>query len=361
MGDWRNEMMKDGERGGGSMSDRGSPGGDAPQSLDPPTAALVRVAAALAEGKIAVLRERLVVARGGGAAGRAGGGGRRGGAACARRPGVVGEARRGGVRRGVWTRLPQAAPQPAVAACGAGGAGAGGRLRQGDRPAGARPQAARALHGCRGRRPRYGTAAALASARRAQHGRDARGGRRGARADRRRPGPGASPARAGAVGRCERAETLNAECGVRNAEWKGEVVPQADLKARTRAFALAIIQLVEDLRRGRSADVIGTQLLRAGTSVGANYRAACRARSRKEFVSKMGIVEEEADESQFWLDLAVERGLGDVERVAALRDEACQLVAIAVSSIRTARRTPRSIPHSAFRVPHSTFGVPRSP
>ncbi|HYT70494.1 MAG TPA: four helix bundle protein [Gemmatimonadales bacterium] len=138
-------------------------------------------------------------------------------------------------------------------------------------------------------------------------------------------------------------------------------MPQADLKARTRAFALAIIQLVEDLPRGRSADVIGTQLLRAGTSVGANYRAACRARSRKEFVSKMGIVEEEADESQFWLDLVVERGLGDVERVAALRDEACQLVAIAVSSIRTARRTPRSIPHSAFRVPHSTFGVPRSP
>src|SRR6266511_2063479 len=70
MGDWRNEMMKDGERGGGSMSDRGSPGGDAPQSLDPPTAALVRVAAALAEGKIAVLRERLVAARGAGVSDR---------------------------------------------------------------------------------------------------------------------------------------------------------------------------------------------------------------------------------------------------------------------------------------------------
>ena len=69
---------------------------------------------------------------------------------------------------------------------------------------------------------------------------------------------------------------------------------QVDLKDRTRAFALAIVRLVEDLPRSRSADVMGKQLLRAGTSVGANYRSACRARSRKEFVAKMGIVEEEA-------------------------------------------------------------------
>jgi len=66
----------------------------------------------------------------------------------------------------------------------------------------------------------------------------------------------------------------------------------------------------------------------------------------------MGIVEEEADEAQFWLDLLAARGLGNAERVSALRDEARQLVAIVVSSIRTARRTPRSIPHSAFRIPH---------
>ncbi len=144
----------------------------------------------------------------------------------------------------------------------------------------------------------------------------------------------------------------NAECGIRNAECKGEVVAQVDLKDRTRAFALAIVRLVEDLPRSRSADVIGNQLLRAGTSVGANYRSACRARSRKEFVAKMGIVEEEADEAQFWLDLLAARGLGNAERVSALRDEARQLVAIVVSSIRTARRTPRSIPHSAFRIPH---------
>jgi four helix bundle protein len=139
---------------------------------------------------------------------------------------------------------------------------------------------------------------------------------------------------------------------MRNAEYKGESVRQVDLKDRTRAFALAVIRLVEDLPRGRSADVIGHQLLRAGTSVGANYRAACRARSRKEFLAKLGIVEEEADESQFWLDLVGERELGNTERVSQLRDEARQLVAIVVSSIRTARRAPPAIPHSAFRVPH---------
>ena len=68
---------------------------------------------------------------------------------------------------------------------------------------------------------------------------------------------------------------------------------QARLLARTRAFALAVVAVVEDLPRGRTGDVIGMQLLRAGTSVGANYRAACRARSRKEFMAKMGIVEED--------------------------------------------------------------------
>ena len=141
---------------------------------------------------------------------------------------------------------------------------------------------------------------------------------------------------------------------MRNAEWKGEVVTQIDLKDRTRTFASAVIRLVEDLPRGRSADVIGLQLLRAGTSVGANYRSARRARSLKEFLAKLGIVEEEADEAQFWLDLVLERGLADAERTSSLRDEARQLVAITVSSIRTARRAPRSIPHSAFRIPHST-------
>ena len=138
---------------------------------------------------------------------------------------------------------------------------------------------------------------------------------------------------------------------------------RTELMARTKTFALAIVRLVEDLPRGRTADVLGRQLLRAGTSVGANYRAACRARSRKEFIAKMGIVEEEADESQFWLELLIERGVLATSRAASLRREAGQLVAITVSSIRTARRTPRSNPQSAIRNPQSTqsvFRVPRS-
>ena len=129
-------------------------------------------------------------------------------------------------------------------------------------------------------------------------------------------------------------------------------MPQFNLKERTKTFALEVVALVEELPRGRSADSIRNQLLRAGTSVGANYRAACHARSKREFVAKLGIVEEEADESQFWMDLIIARGWADTDRVTKLRDEARQLVAIVVTSIRTARRTPRSISHSAFRVSH---------
>ena len=79
-----------------------------------------------------------------------------------------------------------------------------------------------------------------------------------------------------------------------------------ELKARTKQFALRVIRLVESLPRGRTADVIGKQLLRSGTSVGANYRAACRAKSTADFISKMGTVEEEADESLYWMELLIE-------------------------------------------------------
>src|SRR5881398_3302300 len=111
------------------------------------------------------------------------------------------------------------------------------------------------------------------------------------------------------MGRCEGAEVVNAEVGTRNAEQRGETLPPRDLRQRTKAFALAIVRLVDALPRGRAADVIGRQLLRAGTSVAANYRSARRARSRKEFLAKMGIVEEESDESSFWLELLLEAGL----------------------------------------------------
>ena len=110
-----------------------------------------------------------------------------------------------------------------------------------------------------------------------------------------------------------------------------------ELKTRTKSFALRIIKLVEALPPTRTADVIGKQLTKSGTSVGANYRAACRAKSNADFIAKIGIVEEEADESAFWLEVIVESGLMKEELVKDLLDEADQIVAIMVSSINTAR------------------------
>jgi len=110
-----------------------------------------------------------------------------------------------------------------------------------------------------------------------------------------------------------------------------------ELRRRTRAFALDVIRLVESLPTGRIADVLGGQLLRSGTSVGANYRAACRAKSTADFIAKMGTVEEEADETAYWTELLVESGLVPFEAVAALMGEADELIAITVSSIKTAR------------------------
>ena len=110
-----------------------------------------------------------------------------------------------------------------------------------------------------------------------------------------------------------------------------------DLQERTRAFALRVIREVECLPRGRTSDVIGKQLLRSGTSVGANHRAACRARSEADFIAKLKIVEEEADESVYRLELLHESGLTPEGRVAELIAEGNALVAITVVSIKTMR------------------------
>jgi four helix bundle protein len=110
-----------------------------------------------------------------------------------------------------------------------------------------------------------------------------------------------------------------------------------DLKQRTKEFSLRVIKLAEALTPSRSADIIAKQLIRSATSVAANYRASCRAKSNADFIAKMGIVEEEADESAFWLELLVESGLMKKERVEDLTNEANQIVAIAVASINTAR------------------------
>lgn len=110
-----------------------------------------------------------------------------------------------------------------------------------------------------------------------------------------------------------------------------------DLKQRTKEFALRTIRLTESLPVSRAGEVLGRQLLRSATSVGANYRSASRARSKADFISKMGIVEEEADESAFWLELVAESGLMKVSKVESLLTETNELTAIAVSSIKTAR------------------------
>jgi four helix bundle protein len=114
------------------------------------------------------------------------------------------------------------------------------------------------------------------------------------------------------------------------------------LKKRTKQFALRVIHLTESLPKGQSADVIGRQLLRSGTSVGANYRAACRAKSTADFISKMGTVEEEADESLFWMELLVEADIVKESLLLSLMQEVDELLAITVASINTARKGKRN-------------------
>ena len=108
-------------------------------------------------------------------------------------------------------------------------------------------------------------------------------------------------------------------------------------KGRTKQLALRVIELVEDLPTTRTADVIGRQLLRSGTSVGANYRAACRGRSVPDVPSKLAIVEEEADESAYWLELLIEARITPEHRIAKLLQETNEILAMTVASIKTLR------------------------
>jgi len=109
------------------------------------------------------------------------------------------------------------------------------------------------------------------------------------------------------------------------------------LKSRTKKFGLHVIHLVESLPSIRTANVIGNQLLRSGTSVGANYRSACRGRSKADFISKVGIAIEEADESLYWMEMLVEAELVSENRLADLMKEANELIAILTASVKTAR------------------------
>jgi four helix bundle protein len=117
---------------------------------------------------------------------------------------------------------------------------------------------------------------------------------------------------------------------------------ETPLLPRTKAFALRVVRLVDGLPSSRASDVMGKQLMRCATAVGANYRAARRARSTAEFCSKLGIVEEEADESIYWLELLVESGLVRGDLLQDLLREANEIVAMVVASIRTARNRKES-------------------
>jgi four helix bundle protein len=110
-----------------------------------------------------------------------------------------------------------------------------------------------------------------------------------------------------------------------------------DLRVRTKQFALRILRLYRALPAKEEARILGRQVLRSGTSVGANYRAACRARSKAEFISKLGIVLEEADETVFWLELLLESGIVKREKLDAILKEAGELTSIFVASLCTAK------------------------
>jgi four helix bundle protein len=115
-----------------------------------------------------------------------------------------------------------------------------------------------------------------------------------------------------------------------------------DLKNRTKQFALRVLKLVAALPKSLSGKTIGGQLVRSGTSVGANYRAACRARSKAEFIAKIGIVEEEADESAFWMELIIEGKLLGELQVRPLLNEANEIAKIMASSRKSASEALKS-------------------
>jgi four helix bundle protein len=118
---------------------------------------------------------------------------------------------------------------------------------------------------------------------------------------------------------------------------KKKPMDEKAFKDRTKKLALKVIAFAETLPKNRIADILSRQLIRSATSVGANYRAACRGKSKADVISKLGIVEEEADESGYWLELLVESGNVDGNKVANLLRETNEIVAMTVASIKTLR------------------------
>jgi|SRR5579862_10049048 four helix bundle protein len=112
-----------------------------------------------------------------------------------------------------------------------------------------------------------------------------------------------------------------------------------ELRDRTKAFALRVIRLFRSLPYRTDTQVLGKQLLRCGTSVAANYRAVCRARSKAEFIARIGVVAEEADEAVLWIELLTESGIVTTELTGELLREAKELAAILTASQQTAKKT----------------------
>ncbi len=115
-------------------------------------------------------------------------------------------------------------------------------------------------------------------------------------------------------------------------------------KQRTKQLALRFIDIVDALPKKRTADVIGRQLIRSGTSIGANYRAACRGKSTADVIAKLRIVEEEADESAYWMELLIESGLLTEAQLSELLKETKEIIAMTVASIRTLQKRDGSSP-----------------
>jgi four helix bundle protein len=128
------------------------------------------------------------------------------------------------------------------------------------------------------------------------------------------------------------------DCGLRIVNCR---MTTQELKDRTFKFAIWVVRAVEALPKNDTSRVLGRQLLRAGTSVGAKYRSAARARSHADFIAKLGIVEEERDEASYWMEVIVALKLLKKTRLESLRKEADELLAIVVSSFKTARRPRR--------------------
>ncbi len=111
------------------------------------------------------------------------------------------------------------------------------------------------------------------------------------------------------------------------------------MKRRTKEFAKEIIRLCRKLPNNREGRLVGDQIFRAGTSVASNYRSACRARSKAEFISRLSVVEEEADETLFWLELIKEMEIFHYDKLDVLMQENDEILAIIVASIKTAKKT----------------------